>query len=119
MGQLVGDLTVNSGPRGQEIAEYFNTSAVAQATPGTYGNLGRDLLVGPGYANTDVALMRSVRLPFLGESGRFVFRAEAFNIFNRVNLANPGASIGAATFGKITAVSGPPRILQFSLKVVF
>jgi hypothetical protein len=119
MGQLVGALTVSSGPRGQEIAQYFNTSAVAQATPGTYGNLGRDLLVGPGYANTDVALMRSVRLPFLGESGRLVFRAEAFNIFNRVNLANPGASIGAATFGKITAVSGPPRILQFSLKVVF
>jgi hypothetical protein len=119
MGQLVGDLTLTSGSRGQEIAQYFNTSAVAQANPGTYGNLGRDLLVGPGYANTDVALMRSVHLPLLRESGRFVFRAEAFNVFNRVNLANPGASIAAATFGKITAVSGPPRILQFSLKVVF
>ena len=119
MGQLVGDLNITSGSRGAQIAQYFNTSAVQQATPGTYGNLGRNVLVGPGYANTDASLTRSVPLRFLGEKGRLSFRAEAFNIFNRVNLANPGNKIASATFGKITAVSGPPRILQFSLKVIF
>lgn len=120
MGQLVGtSLGLPSRSRGAEIAEYFNVNAVQQATPGTYGNLGRNVLVGPGYANTDAALFRNLRLKFFGESGRLTFRAEAFNLFNRVNLANPGNSIGSATFGRITAVSAPPRILQLSLKVLF
>lgn len=119
MGQLTGDLDLTSGSRGARIAEYFNTSAVQQANLGTYGTLGRNVLVGPGYANTDAALARSIPLRFLGESGRLTFRAEAFNLFNRVNLANPGNKIASATFGEITAVSGPPRILQFSLKIIF
>jgi hypothetical protein len=120
MGQLTGNLALStSRTRGAQIAEYFNTSAVQQATPGTYGNLGRNVLVGPGYANTDTSLSRSVMLRFLGEGGRLTLRAEAFNVFNRVNLANPGNKIASATFGEITAVSAPPRILQFSLKVLF
>ena len=120
MGQLTGTLALSgSRSRGAQIAEYFNTSAVQQATPGTYGDLGRNVLVGPGYANTDISLSRSVPLRFLGEAGRLTFRAETFNVFNRVNLANPGNKIASATFGEITAVSAPPRILQFSLKVLF
>ncbi len=120
MGTLIGTLQLpTSRSRGAQIAEYFNTAAVQQADPGTYGNLGRNVLVGPGYANTDAALFRSFPLRFLGEGGRLTFRAEAFNVFNRPNLANPGNKIASATFGKITATSGPPRILQFSVKVVF
>ena len=103
----------------EEIAEYFNVNAVTQANPGTYGNLGRNVLVGPGYANTDAALFRNIPLPLLGEQGRLTLRGEAFNLFNRPNLANPGTSIGSSTFGKITSVAGPPRILQFSLKILF
>jgi hypothetical protein len=55
----------------------------------------------------------------LGEAGRVMVRADGFNVFNRVNLANPGNQIGSADFGEITSVAGPPRILQFSLKVIF
>jgi hypothetical protein len=119
MGQLIGNLSLPWNSRGAEIAQYFNISAIQQATPGTYGNLGRNVMTGPGYANTDLAVFRAIPLRFLGESGRLTFRAEAFNVFNRVNLANPNGSIGSATFGKITAVAGPPRILQFSLKLLF
>ena len=39
-----GSLTLTGGSRGQQIARYFNTSAVAQAIPGTFGNLGRNIL---------------------------------------------------------------------------
>ena len=92
---------------------------VQQAAPGTYGDVGRNVLVGPGYANTDVAASRSFLLPLLGEAGRVMVRADGFNVFNRVNLANPGNQIGSADFGEITSVAGPPRILQFSLKVIF
>lgn len=77
------------------------------------------MLVGPGYVNTDVSLSRNVPLRFLSESGRLTFRAEAFNVFNHPNLANPGNKLASATFGKITSVSAPPRIMQFSVKVIF
>jgi Carboxypeptidase regulatory-like domain len=109
----------SSRSRGAQIAEYFNVNSVTQAAPGTFGTLGRNSLVGPGYANTDLELSRSFPLAFLGEAGRLAFRAEFFNIFNRPNLANPQNDIGAADFGAITSTAGDPRILQFSVKVLF
>src|SRR2546430_10113143 len=45
---LAGNLSVTGGSRGQQIAQYFNTSAVAQAVAGTYGALGPNILRGPG-----------------------------------------------------------------------
>lgn len=118
--QVTGRVQLStSRSRGAQIAQYFNTTALANATPGTYGDLGRNILVGPGYANVDFSAQRSLRLGFLGEAGQFTFRAEAFNVFNRVNLGNPNTKLGSAAFGQITATSAPPRILQFSLKVIF
>jgi hypothetical protein len=125
---VIGNVNLStSRSRGAQIAEYFNTSALAQAAPGTYGTLGRNALVGPGLANVDFSMSRSFRLPFFGEAGNLVFRTEFFNLFNRVNLdnpgdpnlANPGNLIGTDSFGMLTATATPPRILQFSLKVVF
>lgn len=125
---VIGQLQLpSSRSRGAKIAEYFNTSAVTQAAPGTYGTLGRNALVGPGLANVDFSMSRAFPLRFLGEAGGLVFRAEFFNLFNRVNLdnpgdpnlANPGNLIGTDSFGMLTATATDPRILQFSLKVTF
>ncbi|HVP49561.1 MAG TPA: carboxypeptidase regulatory-like domain-containing protein [Bryobacteraceae bacterium] len=125
---LIGNVHLStSRSRGAQIAEYFNTSAVTQAAPGTYGTLGRNSLVGPGFANVDFSMSRDVPLRFLGEAGKLTFRAEFFNLFNRVNLANPGDLnldnpgnlIGTDSFGKLTATSSDARILQFSLKIAF
>jgi len=53
------------------------------------------------------------------ERFRLQFRAEAFNIQNRVNFNNPNASVSAGvTFGRITAANDP-RVLQFALKMFF
>ncbi|HZT33773.1 MAG TPA: carboxypeptidase regulatory-like domain-containing protein [Bryobacteraceae bacterium] len=120
MGDLTGALALSgSRSRGQQIASYFNTSAVAQAAPGTFGTLGRNILIGPGYANVDFALFRIFPLHKLGEAGRATLRGEAFNLFNRPELANPGNKIGNKTFGVITATSADPRILQLSAKIEF
>ena len=125
---VIGNVNLStSRSRGAQIAEYFNTSAVTQAAPGTYGTLGRNSLVGPGFANVDFSMSRNFPLRFLGEGGKLTFRAEFFNLFNRVNLANPGDPnlanpgnlIGTDSFGMLTATSGDARILQFSLKVAF
>jgi hypothetical protein len=116
---LVGNLTTG-GSRGQQIARYFNTSAVAQAIPGTFGTLGRNILRGPSFKNVDMSLSRSFPLPWR-ETMRIQFRTEFFNLFNNPHLGLPNAVVGTSTFGRITSiVSGSnPRILQLSLKVIF
>jgi len=81
-----------------------------------YGNTPRNSLFGPGQKNVDLSFIKL--LPF-GERFRGEFRAEFFNIFNWVNYANPGSTLGTATFGKITSVSAGPRIIQFGFKLNF
>jgi hypothetical protein len=52
-------------------------------------SVGRNLLRGPGYFSTDVTLQKSFglpKLPILGENARFEFRADFFNVFNKLNL---------------------------------
>jgi hypothetical protein len=119
---LVGNLFLpDDRSRGEKIAQYFNTSAVAQPAPGTYGTLGRNVLRGIPFYNTDASIYRSIPLRFR-ESARMTFRAEFFNLFNRPQLSIPdgnGRTVGNSSFGRITTVDSGPRILQFGLKVEF
>jgi hypothetical protein len=123
---LVGPLTLTGGSRGDQVAKYFNTAAVAQAAPGTFGTLGRNILRNPSFENTDLSVARSFPLP-LREGLKISFRTEFFNLFNRpqIGFGSGGQnswttqSIGSATFARITSTLSPPRILQLSLKVEF
>jgi len=115
---LAGNLAVTGGSRGQQIAQYFNTSEVAQAVAGTFGALGRNVLRGPGFDNTDLSVSRAFPLYFR-EGAKLSFRTEFFNLFNRPQLGQPNATIGNRTFGRITSTASGPRILQLSLKVEF
>jgi hypothetical protein len=118
LGDLTGNLTVSGGSRAAQILRYFDTSAVAQARPGTFGTLGRNVLRGPRFSNTDFSVSRLFPLRFR-EGTRLLFRSEFFNLFNHPNLGLPDSTIGHNTFGRITSTDGGPRILQFSLKVEF
>jgi hypothetical protein len=56
----------------------------------------------------------------LGEKANLVFRWEVFNLFNRPNFANPASDVSSpATFGKLSAMSVNPRIMQYGLKFEF
>jgi hypothetical protein len=82
-----------------------------------FGNLGRNVLRGPGQRNVDIALIKRTRL---GEKADMVFRWEVFNVFNWSNFANPASDVSSpGTFGKISAMSVNPRIMQFALKLEF
>ena len=116
---LVGNLSLGDGrSRGEQIARYFNTDAVAQPAPGTYGTLGRNVLRGPSFKNTDLSVSRAFPLRFR-EKARLVFRSEFFNLFNRPQLSIPDNSIGRDSFGRITSVDADPRILQFAFRIEF
>lgn len=103
--------------------QYFNPNAFILPPAGTYGNVGRDVLTGPGLATTDLSLAKNTAL---AERLRLQFRAEFFNIFNRANFATPNAVVfssatttPASTAGVITATSTSSRQVQFGLKLLW
>jgi hypothetical protein len=91
---------------------------------GTFGNTGRNSLRGPGFFNTDIALLKDTKL---SERFRLQFRAEFFNIFNHENFGLPSVNVFSAS-GTINANAGlitssnansTPRQIQFGLKLIF
>ena len=71
-------------------------------------------LTWPGIANWDFALFKNTKIT---ERYGLQFRAELFNMFNRVQFSPPGNTFGAATFGVISAQYNSPRLVQFSLRL--
>jgi hypothetical protein len=57
------------------------------------GNLGSNTLIAPGIANLDVTFTKNTALPFMGEAGSLQFRAEFYNLLNRVNFGSPSTQI--------------------------
>jgi hypothetical protein len=84
-----------------------------------FGSEGRDTIIGPGLAQTDVGLAKNTRF---GKDERFnlQFRWEAFNFFNRANFNQPAVvvNVGSPAFGGITS-AGRAREMQFGLKLEF
>ncbi len=88
--QLIGDPHLDN----PTAAQWFNTAAFAQnrvvTGVATDGNSPRNLLDGPGYRVVDLAISRDFNL---SERFKLRFRAEATNVFNMVNLGQPGAAV--------------------------
>jgi hypothetical protein len=86
------------------------------------GSLGRNTFRGPGLKLVDLSLGRSFGIPwFYGKEGaRFQFRAEFYNLFNRVNLdpRSVVTSLTAGNFGRATAVFYP-RTVQLGARIEF
>ena len=114
---LVGDPALGHGrPEGELIEGWFNTTAFALPATGTNGTAGRNIVDGPGYRNVDLGLFRDISLK---GSSVIQLRAEATNVFNIVNLSNPGTNIAApATFGKIRS-AGNLRRIQLGARLSF
>ncbi len=99
----------------RRIDRYFDTTAVVAPPQFTFGNAGRALLTSPGLANVDLSLLKNHSI---GERFALQVRIEAFNAFNRVNLEDPGRTLGAAGFGVIGAARDA-RSLQLGMKLTF
>jgi hypothetical protein len=117
--QLIGDPHIDN----PTAAQWFNTAAFVQnkvvTGVATDGNSPRNLLDGPGFKVVDLAISRDFNL---SERFKLRFRAEATNVFNMVNLGQPGAAVpsGATstTFGVITSANSM-RKMQFGLRLTF
>lgn len=124
---LFNGSVIEGGPN-----QYFNPNAFIVPLAGTYGNVGRDVLQGPGLATLDLSIAKRFSL---SERLNLQFRGEFFNVLNRTNFntpnpvvftsgpttpsPNPAASVASSTAGVITATSTSSRQLQLGLKLLW
>jgi TonB dependent receptor len=109
------NLIGNPAAANPTILQWFNTAAFAKAPTGSYGNLGRDTITGPGQWNLDLSLSRGLSL---GERSNLEFRVEVFNVMNHARLGNPATAMSSALFGQINTAMDP-RIMQGAVKFTF
>jgi hypothetical protein len=102
------------------VDQWFDPSVFVAAD--RFGNLGRNVVIGPGFHNTDLSIVKNVR-----PTGRvgLQFRIDIFDVFNHPNFGPPGNVVGSPTFGKITRTrlptgeSGSSRQIQLATKLTF
>ena len=113
--QVIGKPQYTSGSRGDKVAQWFATDAFTTPALNSFGNAGRNILIGPGTFNVDFSAHRTFSL---GERFKIQYRAEFFNFFNHPLLNNPDTTVTDSNFGRITAARDP-RIMQMALKLIF
>jgi hypothetical protein len=98
------------------LNNFLNTPAFAQPAAGQFGNSPRNSIKGPGFRKVDLALSRLVSL---AATRTIELRLEVFNLFNTFNWGTPHNNFASGTFGRITTMTGDPRIMQFGIKYGF
>ncbi len=116
-------------PNWNPYTGYLNPLAFSQPADGTFGDLGRDSIFGPGYSNLDFSVAKNTQI---FEHLNLQLRAEFFNILNHPNFALPNGSVspGQAPAGQISQTpdvaqgnpglgGGGPRVMQVAAKFTF
>jgi hypothetical protein len=102
------------------VDRWFDPSVFVAADH--FGNLGRNVVIGPGFNNTDVSLIKNAR-----PGGRLglQLRVDVFDVFNHPNFGPPGNIVGSPAFGKITRTrlptgeAGSSRQIQLATRLSF
>jgi hypothetical protein len=105
---------VSTGSRSDFIKGFALASAFPTPALGSEGNLGRNTYIGPGLANVNTQFSKAISF----ERYSFEFRADIFNLFNRVNLTQPVSDLSSGQFGQSTSQS-IPRSAQFGIHFSF
>jgi len=121
------DRTFSRNASGTGYVQWFNPTAFAVPAVGTFSPSQRNTVYGPGFGTVDASVVKNTTLH---ENIKLQLRCEMFNIFNRLNLANPSGSFTSSSFGRSTTTvgdnagapgigSGEPFNVQFAAKVIF
>ena len=106
----------------KSVDGWLNSAAFTMPATGTFGNLGRNTVYGPGFANVGFSFLKDTKLT---ETRNLEFRAEFFNIPNHPNFAQPSSTFATSSFGYIyqtfgaTLGLGTSRQIQAGLKFNF
>ncbi len=106
---------------------FFDPCAFSPQFLGTFGNLGRNTLIGPGFSDVDFLVNKHFRM---GERRELQFRAEVFNALNHPNFGAPGVGTRrifggggnaplSSSAGQLKKTTTTSRQIQFGLKFIF
>src|SRR5438132_1404366 len=98
------------------ILKWFNTAAYVPNARGTWGDVGRNTVIGPGIFRIDASIIRNFRIT---NSKGVQFRLEAFNVLNNPIWNDPNTTVTSPTYGQITSTRTPMREVQLGLKFMF
>ncbi len=110
----IGDI---AGPGG--TATFFTTNAFATPAQNTFGNGGREIINGPGFANLDFSVFRRFPAAFINDGADFTLRVESFNFTNTPHFNNPNGDVSNGNFGRVTGARDDARQFQFALTLRF
>jgi hypothetical protein len=114
--QILGGINANP---------WFSTASFAQPVGTVFGNLGRNILSGPGLFDFNLSLFKDFKF---NERWQFELRCDSFNLTNTPEFSNPGTDITSSTFGRVTGTlgsgtgvngTGGGRALQLAAKLSF
>jgi len=120
-GQLVSGGTLES-----KLNDYFNSACFtkplvigADGIGTAFGSSGTGIANGPGQANLDLALSKTMMVRWPVDNSSLQFRAEFFNALNHPQFANPDTNFSSSTFGVIASTAVNPRVGQLALTYSF
>jgi hypothetical protein len=104
----------------------FSATLAATTCANIRGNLGRDVVIGPGLFNVDFSVYKNNYIRTISETFNAQFRLEMFNVLNHANFA-PSSNLSPfnadgtkdPTFGQVTSTQGDNRIIQMALKLIW
>lgn len=99
-----------------KLSGYFKDDSLAIPTTYPWGNVTRNSERGPAFFQADLGLHKA--FPLWSDTSNLDFRAEAFNVLNKVNYNAPNGTFKGSSFGQITSAQ-PARQLQLALKLIF
>jgi hypothetical protein len=101
-------------------SSWFNVCAFAAPSTVSFGNAGRNILIGPGLASADIALQKVIAIR---EQQHLEVRFEGFNVLNHPNFDLPNGDFDSPEFGVIQSANAygnkPPRQIQLGLRYAF
>jgi Carboxypeptidase regulatory-like domain len=101
------------------VEQWFDPSAFVAVD--RFGDLGRNVVIGPAFHNTDLSMSKSVHV----QGHELQCRIDVFDLFNHPNFGPPGNIVGTPSFGRITRTrlptgeGGSSRQMQLALKLSF
>src|SRR6266851_1829418 len=98
------------------LNNYFIPTSLAVPTTYPWGSVTRNSERSDAFYQADLGLHKA--FPLWNDSSNFDFRAEAFNVLNKVNYQQPNSTFGSSSFGQITG-NFPARQLQLAAKLIF
>jgi hypothetical protein len=102
------------------VDQWFDPSAFVAVN--RFGNLGRNVVIGPAFNNTDLSIIKNLRA---GKGIGGQLRVDMFDVFNHANFGPAGNVVGTPTFGKIsrtrlpTGEAGSSRQIQLAASLSF